>query len=371
VKIPNSKAESQNTGNRKIFVGRLSEHISTDDLREFFSKYGEVTDVFIPKPFRGFAFVTFTDPDVAQALCGEDYVVRHCSVHVSPAAPKDASNPNGGGRSSRSYPISSAGHNNGSAPYPNRPPSPSGDRRSDYYYPSGPVSPQAKMNRSQVWSSFPSNSMPTANSPTYGNPWNIGNGAGYHHVQMGADAMGLMTGHSTGRSMTPVPPNQPPPPPPSSGVILPTSVNSQSAAASATNQATVGMGALNLGSFNIGSLLNPALFAAAQAAILQTLAQSTQQSLQGGPSAADISSALLGNMPAVTQVAQPPPPPGSCAPAAWWPTHTTSVVAVPSSAVPPSAAVMTTMSSDMVANANGSQSGRPVPVWSQEEGWRK
>ena len=40
--------------------------MNSEDLREYFGKYGEVTDVFIPKPFRAFAFVTFLDPEVAQ-----------------------------------------------------------------------------------------------------------------------------------------------------------------------------------------------------------------------------------------------------------------------------------------------------------------
>lgn len=49
---------------RKIFVGRCTEDITTDELRQFFMQYGEVTDVFIPKPFRAFAFVTFSDDQV-------------------------------------------------------------------------------------------------------------------------------------------------------------------------------------------------------------------------------------------------------------------------------------------------------------------
>ena len=43
----------------KIFVDRLSETITPDDLKEHFEKFGPVTDVYIPKPFRSFAFVTF------------------------------------------------------------------------------------------------------------------------------------------------------------------------------------------------------------------------------------------------------------------------------------------------------------------------
>ena len=38
--------------------------MTADDLKDYFSKFGEVTDVFIPKPFRAFAFITFLDPEV-------------------------------------------------------------------------------------------------------------------------------------------------------------------------------------------------------------------------------------------------------------------------------------------------------------------
>ncbi|MEQ2164941.1 hypothetical protein GOODEAATRI_011938, partial [Goodea atripinnis] len=73
---------------RKIFVGRCTEDMTTDDLRQYFMQYGEVTDVFIPKPFRAFAFVTFADDQVAQALCGEDLIIKGVSVHISNAEPK-------------------------------------------------------------------------------------------------------------------------------------------------------------------------------------------------------------------------------------------------------------------------------------------
>jgi TAR DNA-binding protein 43 len=73
---------------RKIFVGRCSEDLTTDDLRSFFANYGEVQDVYIPRPFRGFAFVTFADPVIAQSLLGEDLMIRGTSVHVSSATPK-------------------------------------------------------------------------------------------------------------------------------------------------------------------------------------------------------------------------------------------------------------------------------------------
>jgi len=88
-KLPNSKqGVDEPMRCRKVFVGRCTEDMTTDDLRQFFMQYGEVTDVFIPKPFRAFAFVTFADDQVAQSLCGEDLIVKGVSVHISNAEPK-------------------------------------------------------------------------------------------------------------------------------------------------------------------------------------------------------------------------------------------------------------------------------------------
>ncbi|CAE1262166.1 TARDBP [Acanthosepion pharaonis] len=88
VRIPNSKGGNQQQVNSKVFVGRCTEDMTENDLHEYFSQFGEVIDVLIPKPFRAFAFVTFSDPDVAQNLCGEDHIVKNVSVHVSNALPR-------------------------------------------------------------------------------------------------------------------------------------------------------------------------------------------------------------------------------------------------------------------------------------------
>jgi len=88
VKIPNSKEGQIQQVPCKVFVGRCTEEMTSEDLKEYFSKFGEVTDVFIPKPFRAFSFITFLDPEIAQSLCGEDHIVKGVSVHVSNAAPK-------------------------------------------------------------------------------------------------------------------------------------------------------------------------------------------------------------------------------------------------------------------------------------------
>lgn len=101
--------------NRKIFVGRLTENISIDDLREYFGKYGEIADVFIPKPFRAFAFVTFLESETAQALCGEDHIIKGISVHVSNAVPKCDLSVNGGGGGGYGHGMSGGAH--GPGPY--------------------------------------------------------------------------------------------------------------------------------------------------------------------------------------------------------------------------------------------------------------
>lgn len=48
----------------RVFVGRATEDMAEEDFRDYFQQFGEVTDVFIPKPFRPFAFVTFEDAGI-------------------------------------------------------------------------------------------------------------------------------------------------------------------------------------------------------------------------------------------------------------------------------------------------------------------
>ena len=48
--------------------------MTADDLKDYFSKFGEVTDVFIPKPFRAFAFITFLDPEVWRIQLIDDFI---------------------------------------------------------------------------------------------------------------------------------------------------------------------------------------------------------------------------------------------------------------------------------------------------------
>ncbi|XP_040275793.1 TAR DNA-binding protein 43-like [Bufo bufo] len=85
-KLPNSKqSPDEPICSHKVYVGRCTEDMTAEELRHFFTQYGEVVDVFVPKQFRAFAFVAFADDQVAQSLCGEDLIIKGFSVHVSAA----------------------------------------------------------------------------------------------------------------------------------------------------------------------------------------------------------------------------------------------------------------------------------------------
>lgn len=108
VRVPLSKIEGDRQEvNRKIHVGRLTEDVGVDALRHHFSQYGRVIDVFIPKPFRSFAFVTFEDPEVASSLLGKEFVIKECNVLIGSAVPKlpAQSRSNGNSTASSSHPV--------------------------------------------------------------------------------------------------------------------------------------------------------------------------------------------------------------------------------------------------------------------------
>merc|ERR1719367_1664478 len=82
----------------KLFVHNVSEETSQDELKKAFGKHGNITDAY--NPGKGFAFVTYSSPDEAQAaiaamngthVCGRDI---ECNI----AKPRGDRNGGGGGR---------------------------------------------------------------------------------------------------------------------------------------------------------------------------------------------------------------------------------------------------------------------------------
>jgi len=99
---------------KKIFIGGLKDKpITEDDIKEYFSQYGNITDCVLMKDKatgapRGFAFVEFDDHDPVDKMMVQRVIhkINDCNVDVKKAIPKDAEmgamgGGGGGGRGGR------------------------------------------------------------------------------------------------------------------------------------------------------------------------------------------------------------------------------------------------------------------------------
>lgn len=85
---------------KKIFVGRLPQEASVDDLRQYFGRFGRILDVYIPKDpkrtgHRGFGFVTFADDGVAERVSRRTHEILGQEVAIDSATPLDDAGPAG------------------------------------------------------------------------------------------------------------------------------------------------------------------------------------------------------------------------------------------------------------------------------------
>jgi len=81
LKIPDSRqGPAEKVGNRKVYVSYHDESLTKDEMRQHFEQFGEVEDMFVPSPWRHFAFVTFSSAQVAQSLIGKEHNVRGVSL---------------------------------------------------------------------------------------------------------------------------------------------------------------------------------------------------------------------------------------------------------------------------------------------------
>lgn len=70
-------------------MGQLTESITQEDLEEYFKKFGDIVEVFVPRPFKGIAFVSFTKSDAALTALDQDHIIKDIRLSVSVAMPKD------------------------------------------------------------------------------------------------------------------------------------------------------------------------------------------------------------------------------------------------------------------------------------------
>ena len=97
--------------NSKLYVGNLSFKTTEDDLRETFSQFGTVTDVYVAndretgRP-RGFGFITMSSAEEGQkaidALHGQNHDGRDLTVNeAKPMEPRGGGRSGGGGGGQR------------------------------------------------------------------------------------------------------------------------------------------------------------------------------------------------------------------------------------------------------------------------------
>lgn len=90
--LPKSKIRSTKKtfdGSKKLYIGNIPFTSTDDDLREYFSEFGEVTDIFLPvnkygEP-RGFAFISVKEEDadgVIEATDGMEFMGRTLVVNL-------------------------------------------------------------------------------------------------------------------------------------------------------------------------------------------------------------------------------------------------------------------------------------------------
>lgn len=99
-----------------IYVSNLSFNVEDEDLREFFTEYGEVSsarvimDKFTNKS-RGFGFVEMPDDEAAQKAIAEldGGMVEGRAIRVTVAKPREERSNNGGGGNRRSFSNSNSG----------------------------------------------------------------------------------------------------------------------------------------------------------------------------------------------------------------------------------------------------------------------
>ncbi|KAG6685881.1 hypothetical protein I3843_12G134500 [Carya illinoinensis] len=78
----------------KLFIGGISWDTDEEHLKDYFSKYGEVVEAVIMRDratgrARGFGFVVFADPAVAESVIMDKHMIDGRTVEAKKAVPKD------------------------------------------------------------------------------------------------------------------------------------------------------------------------------------------------------------------------------------------------------------------------------------------
>jgi RNA-binding protein Musashi len=79
--------EAMDSDQGKLFIGGISWETTEEKLRDYFKSYGEVAETVIMKDratgrARGFGFVIFADPSVADRVAGEKHTIDGRTVSI-------------------------------------------------------------------------------------------------------------------------------------------------------------------------------------------------------------------------------------------------------------------------------------------------
>ncbi|XP_031573875.1 RNA-binding protein Musashi homolog 2-like [Actinia tenebrosa] len=104
VAVPKRAPAKMVTSTKKIFVGGLSTNTSEEDMKNYFGKFGTITEVMLmfdkaTQRHRGFGFVTFDSESSADDACGNQFhLINNKKVEVKKAQPKEVMYSLQGGR---------------------------------------------------------------------------------------------------------------------------------------------------------------------------------------------------------------------------------------------------------------------------------
>ncbi|XP_025680003.1 heterogeneous nuclear ribonucleoprotein 1 isoform X2 [Arachis hypogaea] len=96
VKVATPKEEMRAPAKKvtRIFVARIPQSVTEASFRSHFEKYGDITDLYMPKDqgskmHRGIGFITFASADSVESLMAETHELGGSTVVVDRATPKD------------------------------------------------------------------------------------------------------------------------------------------------------------------------------------------------------------------------------------------------------------------------------------------
>merc|ERR1719495_473654 len=92
--FPKDKSKDDGTPN-KLFIGRLPKDLTEPEMQEYFEKFGELKECYIPQPFKGFGFVSYKKQSAARKVLKSTHVLKGQYLNVGHPVSKKGDNNRG------------------------------------------------------------------------------------------------------------------------------------------------------------------------------------------------------------------------------------------------------------------------------------